>query len=174
MFIWSQIPSTFHNTSVDVLCLLSIIMLIILLAMFLCWWNRNPLYLMLLFVAYLLSKAMWVQMDVGGQFQHGTVRKRVRSIFAKFASCFDVWFTVQNVNFAHGMCSFKILFTHFSLQLRAWEVSYSCNVESKLVLKRFTVGLCPKYFMFSFVLLKFYNSKARLVLLIWEAKIIRN
>ncbi|KAK6264395.1 hypothetical protein SCA6_019829 [Theobroma cacao] len=51
---------------------------------------RNPLYLMLLFVAYLLSKAMWVQMDVGGQFQHGTVRKRMRSIFAKFASCFDL------------------------------------------------------------------------------------
>ncbi|XVF40018.1 hypothetical protein PTKIN_Ptkin01aG0078800 [Pterospermum kingtungense] len=34
---------------------------------------RNPLYLMFLFVAYLISKAMWVQMDIPGQFQHGTL-----------------------------------------------------------------------------------------------------
>ncbi|GLT59945.1 hypothetical protein SLA2020_327380 [Shorea laevis] len=34
---------------------------------------RNPLYLMVLFVLYLLSKALWVQMGVAEQFQHGTL-----------------------------------------------------------------------------------------------------
>ncbi|OMO70466.1 Root hair defective 3 GTP-binding protein, partial [Corchorus capsularis] len=34
---------------------------------------RNPFYLMILFVAFLLSKALWVQLDVAGQFQHGTL-----------------------------------------------------------------------------------------------------
>ncbi|WRX27500.1 hypothetical protein QQP08_019987 [Theobroma cacao] len=38
---------------------------------------------MLLFVAYLLSKAMWVQMDVGGQFQHGTLAGLI-SISSRF------------------------------------------------------------------------------------------
>ena len=36
-------------------------------------WNRNPLYLMVLFVAFLLSKALWVQMDIAGEFRNGTV-----------------------------------------------------------------------------------------------------
>ncbi|XWS18727.1 hypothetical protein CRYUN_Cryun32bG0069400 [Craigia yunnanensis] len=44
---------------------------------------RNPLYLLLLFVAYLLSKAMWVQMDVPGQFQHGTLAGLI-SISSRF------------------------------------------------------------------------------------------
>ncbi|XWS12279.1 hypothetical protein CRYUN_Cryun37aG0075900 [Craigia yunnanensis] len=44
---------------------------------------RNPLYLMLLFVAYLLSKAVWVQMDVPGQFQHGTLAGLI-SISSRF------------------------------------------------------------------------------------------
>ncbi|CAK7336936.1 unnamed protein product [Dovyalis caffra] len=34
---------------------------------------RNPLYLMVLFVVYLLSKALWVQMDITGQFQNGAL-----------------------------------------------------------------------------------------------------
>ncbi|KAF4362476.1 hypothetical protein CsatB_001403 [Cannabis sativa] len=34
---------------------------------------KNPLYLMILFVAYLLSKALWVQMDISGQFRHGAL-----------------------------------------------------------------------------------------------------
>ncbi|TQD91247.1 hypothetical protein C1H46_023173 [Malus baccata] len=34
---------------------------------------KNPLYLMVLFVAFLLSKALWVQMDITGQFQHGAI-----------------------------------------------------------------------------------------------------
>ncbi|ONI11569.1 hypothetical protein PRUPE_4G113800 [Prunus persica] len=33
----------------------------------------NPLYLMVLFVAYLISRALWVQMDIGRVFQHGIV-----------------------------------------------------------------------------------------------------
>ncbi|TQD98674.1 hypothetical protein C1H46_015731 [Malus baccata] len=36
---------------------------------------KNPLYLMVLFVAFLLSKALWVQMDITGQFQHGAVKE---------------------------------------------------------------------------------------------------
>ncbi|GMI86020.1 RHD-like2 [Hibiscus trionum] len=44
---------------------------------------RNPLYLMVLFVAYLLSKAMWVQMDIPGQFQHGTLTGLI-SISSRF------------------------------------------------------------------------------------------
>ncbi|KDP33110.1 hypothetical protein JCGZ_13554 [Jatropha curcas] len=34
---------------------------------------KNPLYLMVLFIIYLLSKALWVQMDIAGQFQNGTL-----------------------------------------------------------------------------------------------------
>uniref|UniRef100_A0A5B7BVP3 Putative Root hair defective 3 GTP-binding protein (RHD3) isoform 2 n=1 Tax=Davidia involucrata TaxID=16924 RepID=A0A5B7BVP3_DAVIN len=34
---------------------------------------KNPLYLMVLFVVYLLSKALWVQMDIAGEFQNGTL-----------------------------------------------------------------------------------------------------
>ncbi|CAN6683903.1 unnamed protein product [Malus baccata var. baccata] len=34
---------------------------------------KNPLYLMVLFVAFLLSKALRVHMDITGQFQHGAV-----------------------------------------------------------------------------------------------------
>ncbi|XP_065854509.1 protein ROOT HAIR DEFECTIVE 3 homolog 2 [Euphorbia lathyris] len=44
---------------------------------------KNPLYLMVLFVAYLLSKALWVQMDIGGQFQHGALAGII-SISSKF------------------------------------------------------------------------------------------
>ncbi|MBA0748103.1 hypothetical protein Gogos_004955 [Gossypium gossypioides] len=44
---------------------------------------RNPLYLMGLFVVYLLSKAMWVQMDIPGQFQHGTLAGLI-SISSRF------------------------------------------------------------------------------------------
>ncbi|KAL4308943.1 hypothetical protein GQ457_01G040940 [Hibiscus cannabinus] len=44
---------------------------------------RNPFYLMGLFVAYLLSKAMWVQMDIPGQFQHGTLAGLI-SISSRF------------------------------------------------------------------------------------------
>ncbi|KAI4299294.1 hypothetical protein L6164_032765 [Bauhinia variegata] len=34
---------------------------------------KNPLYLMVMFVAYLLGKALWVQMDVAGEFRHGAL-----------------------------------------------------------------------------------------------------
>ncbi|XP_044495894.1 protein ROOT HAIR DEFECTIVE 3 homolog 2-like isoform X2 [Mangifera indica] len=34
---------------------------------------KNPLYLLILFVVYLLSKALWVQMDIAKEFQHGTM-----------------------------------------------------------------------------------------------------
>lgn len=34
---------------------------------------RNPLYLGLLFVLFLLAKALWVQLDVAGVFQHGAL-----------------------------------------------------------------------------------------------------
>uniref|UniRef100_A0A1D1Y028 Protein ROOT HAIR DEFECTIVE 3 homolog n=1 Tax=Anthurium amnicola TaxID=1678845 RepID=A0A1D1Y028_9ARAE len=34
---------------------------------------RNPLYIMILFVTFLVSKAVWVQLDVTGDFRHGTL-----------------------------------------------------------------------------------------------------
>ncbi|KAK7246108.1 hypothetical protein RIF29_40967 [Crotalaria pallida] len=34
---------------------------------------KNPLYLLFIFVAYLLGKAIWVQMDIAGEFQHGVL-----------------------------------------------------------------------------------------------------
>ncbi|KAM1484537.1 hypothetical protein TB2_035671 [Malus domestica] len=44
---------------------------------------KNPLYLMVLFVAFLLSKALWVQMDITGQFQHDTL-SGILSISSRF------------------------------------------------------------------------------------------
>ncbi|CAH2046365.1 unnamed protein product [Thlaspi arvense] len=44
---------------------------------------KNPLYLLGLFVAFLLSKALWVQLDVPGEFQHGALAG-VLSITSKF------------------------------------------------------------------------------------------
>ncbi|KAK7303534.1 hypothetical protein RJT34_14441 [Clitoria ternatea] len=34
---------------------------------------KNPLYLLIIFVAYLIGKALWVQMDIAGEFRHGTL-----------------------------------------------------------------------------------------------------
>ncbi|KAM0944077.1 hypothetical protein DsansV1_C12g0115601 [Dioscorea sansibarensis] len=34
---------------------------------------RNPLYLIVLFVLYLFGKALWIQLDVNGEFRHGAV-----------------------------------------------------------------------------------------------------
>ncbi|ERN19822.1 protein ROOT HAIR DEFECTIVE 3 [Amborella trichopoda] len=34
---------------------------------------RNPLYLGVIFVAYLLSKALWVQLDISGEFRNGAL-----------------------------------------------------------------------------------------------------
>ncbi|CAN4089088.1 unnamed protein product [Withania somnifera] len=34
---------------------------------------RNPLYLGFIFVAYLLFKALWVQLDISGEFRHGVL-----------------------------------------------------------------------------------------------------
>ncbi|CAI0540778.1 unnamed protein product [Linum tenue] len=44
---------------------------------------KNPLYLMVLFVGFLLSKALWVQLDVAGQFRHGPVAG-ILSISSRF------------------------------------------------------------------------------------------
>lgn len=34
---------------------------------------RNPLYLGVIFVGYLIIKAVWVQLDISGEFRHGAV-----------------------------------------------------------------------------------------------------
>ncbi|KAL5773446.1 hypothetical protein ACOSP7_013035 [Xanthoceras sorbifolium] len=44
---------------------------------------KNPLYLMVLFIAYLLSKALWVQMNISGEFRHGTLAGLI-SISSRF------------------------------------------------------------------------------------------
>ncbi|KAG4948957.1 hypothetical protein JHK82_042150 [Glycine max] len=48
---------------------------------------KNPLYLMFIFVAYLLGKAIWVQMDIAGEFRHGTL-PGLLSISSKFLPTF--------------------------------------------------------------------------------------
>lgn len=35
--------------------------------------GRNPLYLLVIFVAFLLLKALWVQLDISGEFRNGAV-----------------------------------------------------------------------------------------------------
>ncbi|TQD69438.1 hypothetical protein C1H46_045029 [Malus baccata] len=47
---------------------------------------KNPLYLMVLFVAFLLSKALWVQMDIPEQFQHDAVTVRNTVYLIKVSS----------------------------------------------------------------------------------------
>ncbi|KAI4296630.1 hypothetical protein L6164_036575 [Bauhinia variegata] len=44
---------------------------------------KNPLYLMVIFVVYLLGKALWVQMDIAGEFRHGAL-PGLLSISSKF------------------------------------------------------------------------------------------
>lgn len=44
---------------------------------------RNPLYLGVLFVAFLVSKALWVQMDISSEFRHG-ILPGVLSLSTKF------------------------------------------------------------------------------------------
>ncbi|OIV96013.1 hypothetical protein TanjilG_27117 [Lupinus angustifolius] len=34
---------------------------------------KNPLYMLFIFIAYLLGKAIWIQMDIAGEFRHGTL-----------------------------------------------------------------------------------------------------
>ncbi|KAL6952441.1 hypothetical protein U1Q18_040927 [Sarracenia purpurea var. burkii] len=48
---------------------------------------RNPLYLMVLFVIFLLMKALWVQMDIAGEFRHGTLAGLL-SILSRFLPTF--------------------------------------------------------------------------------------
>ncbi|CAN1827184.1 Protein ROOT HAIR DEFECTIVE 3 homolog 1 [Linum perenne] len=44
---------------------------------------RNPFYLAIIFVGFLLAKALWVQMDVAGEFQHGALPGLI-ALSAKF------------------------------------------------------------------------------------------
>lgn len=37
--------------------------------------GRNPLYLGVIFVGFLLVKALWVQLDISGEFRNGAVSK---------------------------------------------------------------------------------------------------
>ncbi|XP_057754939.1 protein ROOT HAIR DEFECTIVE 3 homolog 2-like [Arachis stenosperma] len=51
---------------------------------------KNPLYLMIIFVAYLIGKALWVQMDIAGEFRHGAL-PGLLSLSSKFVP------TVMNI-----------------------------------------------------------------------------
>lgn len=46
---------------------------------FLC--GRNPLWLGFIFVAYLLMKALWVQLDISGEFRNGAVSAAPITLF---------------------------------------------------------------------------------------------
>lgn len=41
--------------------------------MFVILCGRNPLYLGVIFVGFLLIKAVWVQLNIAGEFRHGVV-----------------------------------------------------------------------------------------------------
>ncbi|XP_024022750.1 protein ROOT HAIR DEFECTIVE 3 homolog 2 isoform X1 [Morus notabilis] len=45
---------------------------------------KNPLYLLVLFVVFLLSKALWIQMDIAGEFRNGTQLAGLLSISSRF------------------------------------------------------------------------------------------
>lgn len=47
--------------------------------------NRNPFYLLGIFIAYLIGKAIWIQLDIAGEFRHGAVS---RLFFLPFYSHF--------------------------------------------------------------------------------------
>lgn len=36
-------------------------------------YGRNPLYIGIIFISYLLVKALWVQLDISGEFRNGAV-----------------------------------------------------------------------------------------------------
>jgi hypothetical protein len=40
---------------------------------------RNPLYLGVIFVGFLLIKALWVQLDISGEFRNGAVSVKLQS-----------------------------------------------------------------------------------------------
>lgn len=43
--------------------------------------DRNPLYLLVIFVVYLVGKAIWVQSEIGREFQHGFVSIQTTFLF---------------------------------------------------------------------------------------------
>ncbi|CAA6666153.1 unnamed protein product [Spirodela intermedia] len=45
---------------------------------------RNPFYLGVLFVAFLLVKALWVQLDIAGEFSNGAVTSGILALSTKF------------------------------------------------------------------------------------------
>nr|GMD37220.1 protein ROOT HAIR DEFECTIVE 3-like [Ipomoea batatas] len=47
----------------------------------------NPLYLGVIFVAYLLLKALWVQLDISGEFRNGARYKRTVSVVNALSHC---------------------------------------------------------------------------------------
>ena len=42
--------------------------------------GRNPLYLGIIFVAFLVGKALWVQLDISGEFRNGAVSGKHRTL----------------------------------------------------------------------------------------------
>ncbi|KAJ6294430.1 hypothetical protein OIU76_022494 [Salix suchowensis] len=50
---------------------------------------RNPLYLLVLFVVYLLSKALWVQMDITGEFRKWRFAWYIIHFFKVTSHCYE-------------------------------------------------------------------------------------
>ena len=55
--------------------------------------GRNPLYLGIIFVAFLLVKALWVQLDISGEFRNGAVSGQI-SLFKIIASQRAILFVI--------------------------------------------------------------------------------
>lgn len=74
-------------------------------------WNRNPLYLLGLFVAFLLSKALWVQLDVPREFQHGAVSSMtpILQLFQIQTTIFNsIMFPVVSLACWSTLCHIKV------------------------------------------------------------------
>lgn len=73
--------------------------------------DRNPLYLGVIFVLYLLAKALWVQLDVSGQFSNGLVsfESNLCCVGPYFSALLVLVFTAWNY-LCHLQMHFSVLF----------------------------------------------------------------
>ncbi|CAM6108763.1 unnamed protein product [Calypogeia fissa] len=116
---------------------------------------RNPLYLLVFFVVYLLGRALWVQLDVGAEFRHG-VMPGVLSLSSKFLPTVMNTLTKlaeagSNVGGGHERSSFSSTSStpqnrsHTELQDLAEEVEYSNVTDSNGPLRNRQPRKLPEY-----------------------------
>jgi len=77
------------------------------------FWNRNPLLILGIFVAYLIGKAIWVQMDVGGEFRHGAVSTVGSFLSFYFFPQLDAWNSLWRFFCPHTLAIHKVVMRFF-------------------------------------------------------------